>query len=110
MRVRCGKPRGKGRSSAVKLATWYVKRSGLGTTATRRDVNKVKALIASAGNVEGAERILKRHLSDSWRWKNQKPLEFVLSNLDRYRRELGMISERPKFALPKTVEVIGVHA
>jgi hypothetical protein len=82
----------KGDTPAVKLARWYVNRVGIGRVPDRRTVHLIKTIIELAGSREKATTVIQGHLSDRFRFREQKPLEFILSKL---RRETGTLVPVP---------------
>jgi len=79
----------KGDSAAASLSRWYMSLAGL-YEPSRKVTHQMKTIIRRAGSEEGAERILRHHLSERSRYRGQKPLEFVLARMEEYCRHLGL--------------------
>lgn len=79
----------KGDSPAQSLSRWYMSFAGLHEP-SRKVAHQMKTIIQRAGGRGEAERILRLHLSYRYRYRSQKPLEFVLARLDEYCRFLGL--------------------
>jgi hypothetical protein len=87
---RCKGANGRGRSEAVGLVLWYWEVAQITTPHEQADVARMKAILRRAGDSDRAQSVLSLHLSDRWRFTNQKALCFVQAALLNYLSKLGI--------------------
>lgn len=83
---------GVGSTEATSLVDWYVGVTGLPDN-RRKLIRLVKKIIEECGGVGKAKQVLSFHLSSSWRRRNTPYLEYVVTQLDRYKAQLGLDGE-----------------
>jgi len=83
---------GVGSTDATSLTDWYVSATGL-IDNRRKLIRQINKIIQECGGYVGARGVLSLHLSSDWRRRNAKSLEYVLSQLDRYKAALGLTEE-----------------
>jgi hypothetical protein len=86
---RCKGANGKGQSEAIRLVLWYWEMAQIPVAYDRRDVNRMKAILERAGDMDKAQAVLSFHLRDKWRFANRKPLCFVQAAMSDYLVRLG---------------------
>lgn len=92
MRARAMAMKGAGSTDATDLVDWYVSASGL-IDNRRKLIRLMKKIVEECGGYLEARRVLGFHLSSDWRRRNAKSLEYVVSQLDRYKQSLGLDEE-----------------
>lgn len=89
MRARAKAMEGVGSTDATSLVDWYVGATGL-IDNRRKLIRLVNKIIRECGGGLEAKRVLGFHLSSDWRRRNARDLEYVVSQLDRYKEQLGL--------------------
>lgn len=92
MRPRARAMEGVGSTDATTLVDWYVAATGL-IDSRRKLIRQVKQIIQECGGVREAKRVLGFHLSSEWRRRNAPSLEYVMSQVPRYKASLGLGEE-----------------
>lgn len=91
---------GVGSTPSTSLVDWYVRAVSL-IDNRRKLVRQMKKIVRECGGEERARQVLVFHLSSGWRRRNAKSLEYVLSQLDRYKAALGMDDQETRLSVER---------